>query len=426
MRSTTFILAAALLLTPCLRADELTVWGRPADNDPAERRLFDQEVAGFQASYQASHGRPIQVRALARRYVQQQFIAAMAGGKGPDVARVWVGAVRTLARLGILAPLDGEIKAWPRAAFIPAPLMQPAQLDGHSYAVPCDSYFQCLLIRRDLWLAAGLDLKRTPANWDELREAARRLTKPQLNQAGLGFPARTDAFLDLLWQAGGEVLRQQPDGRWACAFQENPGLSALSFLRRLRFEDGSLQTNPLASGDEISQLFALGHLGMMVGSPNQLSELILRYGMRPSQVLIAPLPAGPTGIRASHAGGDYLVVNAQASPEARAAAWEYVQSVLSPESQLMRWKGMREAAMPIFPGAFAVDIQVDDPSLALVKEGLPFLRSEPYFERWPLVKDQLDTLLMERAMTDADADLPALLNDSAQRVQQTLLDDPTL
>ena len=425
MRNSALILAAALLLAPCLRADELTLWGRPADNDPAERRLFDQEVADFQAGYQARHGRPIQVSSLARRYVQQQFIAAMAGGKGPDVARVWVGAVRTLARLGILEPLDDEFKAWPRAAFIPAPLMQPAQLDGHTYAVPCDSYFQCLLIRRDLYQAAGMDARHTPANWDELRDSARRLTKPQLSQAGLGFPARTDAFLDFLWQAGGEVLRQQ-DGRWACAFQEHPGLSALSFLRRLRFEDGSMQGNPLASEDEISQLFALGHLGMMVGSPNQLSEMILRYGLRPSQVLIAPLPAGPTGIRASHAGGNYLVVNAQASPERRLEAWEYMQSVLSPESQLMRWKGMREASMPIFPGAFAVDIQVEDPSLALVKDSIPYLRSEPYFERWPLVEDQLDTLLMERAMTDAGVDLQELLQECAQRVKETLLDDPTL
>jgi ABC-type glycerol-3-phosphate transport system substrate-binding protein len=330
-----------------------------------------------------------------------------------------------LARLGILAPLDEELKAWPRAAFVPAPLMQPALLDGHSYGVPCDSYFQCLLIRRDLYLAAGLDLKHTPANWDELREAARRLTKPQLNQAGLGFPARTDALLDFIWQAGGEVLRLQ-DGRWVCAFQENPGLAALNYLRRLRFEDHALQTNPLATSDEIGQLFALGHLGMMVGSPNQLSELILRYGMHPSQVLIAPLPAGPTGIRASHAGGEYLVINAQCPASRRAAAWEYVQSVLSPETQLKRWKGMREASMPIFPGAFSVDIQVEDPSLSLVQEGLPFLRSEPYLERWPLVKDQLDTLLMERAMTDAGVDLPALLKDCAQRVQETLLDDSSL
>ncbi len=165
---------------------------------------------------------------------------------------------------------------------------------------------------------------------------------------------------------------------------------------------------------------------MMVGSPNQLSELILRYGMRPSQVLIAPLPAGPTGIRASHAGGEYLVVNAQCPPARRAAAWEYAQSVLSPEAQLKRWKGMREAGMPVFPGAFSVDIQVEDPSLALVKESLPFLRSEPYLERWPLVKDQLDTLLMERAMTDAGVDLPGLLQDCARRVQETLLDDPSL
>jgi len=161
-----------------------------------------------------------------------------------------------------------------------------------------------------------MDPERPPATWDELRDAAKKLTLPSKGQAGFGFSPDANLFLDFVWQAGGELLRKDGQGKWDVAFQENPGVTALNFLHGLRFQDQVMQPNPLAGDDELKQLFALGKLAMMAGVANQMPDLITRFGMKPEDLILAPLPAGPTGIHASHSGGDYFII----TPKPRASS----------------------------------------------------------------------------------------------------------
>ena len=240
--------------------------------------------------------------------------------------------------------------------------------------------------------------------------------------AGFAFTPTAEGFMDFVWQAGGELLHTEADGSVRPAFQENPGITAMSFLRHLRFEDNVMQPNPLASRDELAQLFALGQVAMMMGVPNQMPDLISRYGLRPEDLLIAPLPAGPTGIQATHAGGDYYVVNAQASPERKAAAWAYIRSVLSPINQLRRWQRLNELKVPIFPGAFATTAQLNNlPQFKLVQDSLSVARSEPYLTNWPLIKDHLETTLLQKLFVTRKADVESLLKQAADEVQELYL-----
>jgi multiple sugar transport system substrate-binding protein len=399
----------------------LSVWGLPPSGDAQERGLFLEAVGEFEKSALAGTGGSVRVHAIERNFQQQQFVSVMAGGKGPDVAVVWAGALRTLAPLGILASLDEEIRQSSRFAFMNAALFEPSRIQGRTYGVPHDSYFQCLLIRKASYQKAGFDPAKPPATWAELEAAAIKMNLSG-SQAGFGFVPKADQFLDYLWQAGGEILRWD-QGRTLCAFQENPGLAALSFLHRLRHQQKVMQPNPLASSDEMAQLFAMGRVAMINAAPDLLHDLVLRYGMKHEDVIIAPLPAGPSGLRASHLGGGFYVVNAQVSPELKKVAFAFITHMLSPETQLKRWRGMQAMGMPIVPGAFSVDVQIDHPSLSMVKEGLQYLRAEPYHPNWPQMKDIIETAVLEKAMIDPHADLAAVLADAAQQVQTSLLDE---
>lgn len=413
--TTAFRLLVACLLAVPLGAATLTVWNQPPEAREAERRLWDEEAAAFSAAS------GVRVRAISRPYIQQQFVAVMASGKGPDVAHIWVGALPTLARQGLLAPLDAEIARWDQRDFVPPVLWHAARVDGRLYGVPRDSYVYVLLARRDRWTAAGLDPAQPPADWEALAQAARRMSDPARGVAGFGFAPTAEAFMDFVWQAGGELLREQ-GGRHRAAFHENPGITALSFLRGLRFERGVMQPNPLASRDELAQLFALGKVAMLMGVPGQMPDLINRYGLDPAQLLIFPLPAGPTGIRATHAGGDYYVVSAAASPEARRAAFAYIRSVLAPLNQLRRWQRMRELGIPIFPGAFSTTARLDHlPEFALVQDSLATARPEPYLPNWPLIKDHLESTLLQRLFIDRRADVEGRLRRAAEEVEELFL-----
>ena len=407
------LLALAGPLT--LGAGSLTVWNQPPEARPAERQLWDQEAAEFTQSS------GVTVKPIARDYVQQQFVSVMAGGKGPDVAHVWVGALPTLARQGLLAPLDDEVKGWSQAAYVPQALWDPARVDGHIYGVPRDSYTYILLVRRDLWVKAGLDPAVPPANWDALEADAKRLSDPAANVAGFGFAPTAEAFMDFVWQAGGDLLREQGGTTRAC-FHENPGITAMTFLRKMRFEDGSMQTDPLASREQLAQLFALGRVAMIMGVPDQMPDLISRYGLKPADLLLFPLPAGPTGLQATHAGGDYYVVNAGSDPAHRADAWAYIQAMLDPLNQFKRYKRMQALGIPLFPGAFSTTAQLNNlPEFKLVQDTLATARREPYLPNWPQIKDHLETTLLERLFTERDADVEGLMREAAQEVDELYL-----
>ena len=411
-----------LMLAPPLAAVELVVWNQPPEARPAERQLWDEEAADFARDYRAADGSQVELKAISRPFIQQQFVSVMASGKGPDVAHIWVGALPTLAREGLLAPLDKEAADWDQRDFIPPVLWEPAKLEGKLYGVPRDSYFYVLLIRRDLFLKAGLDPEHPPANWDELEADAKKLNDPAHGIAGFAFTPTAEGFMDFVWQAGGELLRTGPDGKLAPAFHENPGITAMSFLRKLRFEDRVMQPNPLASRDELAQLFALGQVAMMIGVPNQMPDLISRYGLRAEDLMLAPLPAGPTGAQATHAGGDYYVVNAQASPQRKAAAWAYIRHVLSPINQLRRWTRLNELKVPIFPGAFATTAQLNNlPQFKLVQDSLSVAKTEPYLANWPLIKDHLETTLLQKLFVTKDLDVEGLLKQAADEVQELYL-----
>ena len=416
------LLLALQLSAAALPALELTVWNRPPQARAAERRLWDEEAGEFAVSWARESRDPgFRINAISRDYIQQQFVAVMAGGKGPDVAHVWAGALPTLARQGLLARLDGETAAWDQRDFVPQVLWDPAKVDGGIYGVPRDSYVTVLLVRKDLWVKAGLDPAIPPADWQALEDDARRLNDPAHGVAGFGFAPTAEAFMDFVWQAGGELFRDE-DGRTKPAFQENAGSAALTFLRRLRFDDSVMQPNPLASRDELAQLFALGHVAMMMGVPNQMPDLISRYGLDPGRLLLFPLPAGPTGQKATHASGEYYVINAAAGPQVKAAAWAYIKAMLSPINQLFRWKRMRELGIPVFPGAFSTTAQLNNlPEFQLVQDTLSSARSQPYLPNWPLIKDHLETTLLQRLFTERDADVPAGLRQAAQEVEELYL-----
>ncbi len=416
------IMLALLATAQAMAKSRLTVWNRPGTARMAERGLWDDELEAFSVSQQDKTRGDLFVKAISRNYIQQQFVTVMAGGKGPDVVHVWVGSLSTLARQGFLSPLDDLLATWNLKDQIPELFWEPARVGGKTYGIPFDSYFYTLLIRRDLWVAAGLDPERPPATWDELAEAARKLTDRGQARSGFGFIPTADFYLDFVWQAGGDLLRQDADGTWAPAFQENPGVTALNFIRDLRFKDKVMQPNPLASTDELMQLFAMGQVAMMPGVANQMPELISRYGMKAEDLIIAPLPAGPTGLKASHAGGDYFIINAQTEGPARQAAWDYIQHVLSPLNQLAKWDQMKKRQIPIFPGAFSVATNlVNQPEFKLVKDALSYARVEPHVENWPRIKDYIESMVLQRAMTDPDADLPSLLEEAARVVRASLL-----
>src|SRR5581483_6231209 len=267
----------------------LTLWNVPPKSLPLDRQIWDETVSRFE-----KENPNIVIEGVEREYQPEEFITVMAGGKGPDLVKVWAGAIQTLASLGFLEPIDSYIQNWTQQDFINPALWQSTQVGGHLYGIPADTYFLFLLYRKDMFLKAGLNPEAPPATWDELVTDARALTNRDKGQYGLGLIPKTWYFQDFVWQAGGEMIRME-DGKPRAAFAEPQAVQALRFWKDLRWKYNVLQPDLLIQESELLHLFALGKVSMIFGVANQLPALISRYKIDPQTFGIAPMPAGPAG-----------------------------------------------------------------------------------------------------------------------------------
>jgi ABC-type glycerol-3-phosphate transport system substrate-binding protein len=199
-------------------------------------------------------------------------------------------------------------------------------------------------------------------------------------------------------------------------------LETLQFWHDLKYKYQVLPKNSLPTQENIAQMFALGKVAMMMGVAMQLPSLLNKYGLELKKTGIAPLPAGPDGARASHAGGEIYVINASISKEKQAAAWQYIEHELSPANQLWKWVRMNELKMTIFPGAFSASTNLlNMPEFAKVKEELQFVRNEPHLPDWLLIKDALDKDLLQALFVDEDIDIKNYVNEFTRRLNQQFL-----
>lgn len=392
----------------------LTLWNVPPKSLPLDRQIWEETVQQFE-----SENPGIKIDGVEREYQPEEFITVMAGGKGPDLVKVWVGAIQTLANLGFLEPVDSYIQTWSQKDYIKPVLLDSTKVGGHFYGVPADTYFLFLLYRKDLFAAAGLNPEAPPATWDELAAAAQTLTKRDQGQYGLGLVPKTWYFQDFVWQAGGEMTRVEND-KVHSAFFEPPAVQALRFWKDLKWKYKVLQPDPLMPETELLHLFALGKVAMIFGTENLLPALITRYKINPQSFGIAPLPAGPAG-RAAHLGGDVYVINATTSEEKKAAAWKWIEFELSPANQLRKWVRMHQLNMFIFPGDFssATDI-ANQPEFKMVKDALETARVEPHVNGWPQVRDLLDEDPLEDIFLDPEADPQQLLLTYAKEADRDI------
>lgn len=394
----------------------LTLWNMPPKSLPLDRQIWEETVAHFeQANPQ------IKIEGVEREYQPEEFVTVMAGGKGPDVVKVWVGAIQTLANLGFLEPMDSWMQNWGQKDFIKPVLMDSTKVGDLHYGVPADSFFLFLLYRKDLFAKAGLNPENPPATWDDLANDAKILTHRVRGQYGLGLVPKTWYFQDFVWQAGGEMVRLDAAGKARAAFGEAPAVAALKFWKDLRFKYDVLQPDVLMSEPELLHLFALGKVAMILGTENELPALVTRYKIDPQSFGIAPLPAGPAG-HAAHLSGDVYVINAADTAEKKAAAWKWIAFELDPLNQIWKWNRMHDLKMVIFPGAFSSAVQVANvPEFKRVQDAIDTARVEPHVNGWPQVRDLLDESPLQEVLLQADADPQALLTTYAREADREIL-----
>lgn len=159
-------------------------------------------------------------------------LMALAGGIAADIIFSLWHETRLNINEGYLMPLneyigedtngngwiDDDEAKWPFWEKIHPYAKQVATVDGKVYALPYPrTVFQALVIRADMFRAAGLDPAKPPEDWDKFLYMCQKLTDPKKEFPGARFQRGQRAiflttaswqWIAWLWAAGGQTLTQ--------------------------------------------------------------------------------------------------------------------------------------------------------------------------------------------------------------------------
>ena len=339
--------------------------------------------------------------------LEQKLLTDIAGGTAPDLSIIGTRWLVGYVEEGVAEPLDQYMSEAFKDRFIDV-FLAPSVIDGTTYGLPVAASARAMYYNRELLEQAGI--AEPPATWQELEEAANKISALGDDIAGFGIQGRnieTDAYwYYALWTFGGDILE---DGRSGIASEE--AVEAASFYKSL-IDQGVTQPEPTNyDRQDIERLFKQGKLGILLSGPwlrGQLAEEApdLDYG-------IALIPEGVT--KATYGVTDSIIMFS--SSEVKEEAWMFLEEAAFTEEWRRRFT-LEEGFLPVFKSVAEDPHFADDPQLKAFTDLLPYANFAPTIARWEEMADATSRALQRIYLGDAEPE--AALRDAAAEVDELL------
>ncbi|HVC35423.1 MAG TPA: ABC transporter substrate-binding protein [Chloroflexota bacterium] len=213
---------------------------------------------------------------------------AIAGNAVPDIVQtdlVWVPIMIDSQKTLALDDYFKEAK-FDITDFFDALLQYDQGEDGKYYAIPMDTNNIQLFYNKKLVADAGLDFEKSPPQtWDDLTEAAGKLTSSSKKQWGLDLGAETtqgaqgalaNRHMCMTWQAGSKYFDDKggrPE-RGAAAFNKDGGVPAWQWNVDIIQKTKAVPIQPPQNG------FVTGYEGMNYNGPWAIPDTLRLIGSK--------------------------------------------------------------------------------------------------------------------------------------------------
>ncbi len=282
------------------------------------------------------------------------------GDKAPDV--MFLDNIPTWAgREGILEKVQPFVDRdkLDTNDFYPG-LLDLFRYDKALYGLPRDNDTKVIFVNLDMLQEAGLKVPEGGWTWQDLRQAALKLTRRD-NQGNIiryGFAFEPNTWWRLwVWQNGGELYDNftPPLPPTKLLLNNKPASEAVQFFADLiNVDKVTPNYDQMGSGDQIASMFATGKLAMAFGNHTNIAV----YGKTPGlRWDVVPLPAGKKRVNVLGGAGYTIHKNSKHKDE----AWAFVKWLTGPVGQ-----------------ALFADTGLLVPARRTVREDNLFLRQQPY------------------------------------------------
>lgn len=269
------LLAVMMLMTCVLTAtaEELsgtvTMWSFPLS--PDDQAMFAPIIEAFNKLH-PNVTIDIQHLPWSGRY--EKMLTAIAGGEAPNVVYLNDFQVPLFASTDNLVPMTDLYTVDELNAMYTEGSLNAISYNGTVYAMPILQNSLGYMYNVDLFKEAGLDPDNPPATWDELMDAAAKLTKTDANgeiiQAGIRYdlnrPSPITSIMNFVWQAGGNILDENNN----VIINSEASVKALNFVKSI-FDNGYAQKSNMTGG---GFEFASGKVGIELDvEPNKVVQV---------------------------------------------------------------------------------------------------------------------------------------------------------
>jgi ABC-type glycerol-3-phosphate transport system substrate-binding protein len=255
------------------------------------------------------------------------------GAGGATIAGIYDAWLPDLAKDQLVAAVPDAIAADTKANW-PAGVIGAASIGGVLYGIPNEIDVYALNYNKKLFAEAGIT--EAPKTWDEFLAAAEKLTDKSKGQQGFGLINSWAAgvlhpFSSLLVSNGGDLV---VDGKPTLDSEAAKQTFELyEKLIKSGYSDPAMATADANTTGPFLDSFVSGKTGMIIMANWWESALKAGMGDSFADIATGPIPVGPSGDAARSISYSWMtVVNAKASAEEQAAAWDFLNWLNGPES----------------------------------------------------------------------------------------------
>lgn len=199
--------------------------------------------------------------------INQVIQTKVQSGDAPDILNI--DAYASYATDDLLYPVEEVVSPEVLEDFQPS-FAENASLDGTMYGMPLIASARSLFYNTDLFEQAGV--AEPPKTWDELYDAADKITALGGGVVGYGMPLGSEEA-----QAETSIFVFGNGGSWGDAEEitvdTEENVEAVTFMKKM-IDDGLTEEDP-GSQDRtpLLNVFKQGKIGMMVGLPPTVTEI---------------------------------------------------------------------------------------------------------------------------------------------------------
>ena len=167
--------------------------------------------------------------------LQAKLPTAISTNTAPDFVLMGIEYIYSICQINdMIIPLDDF---WEKTGLDESNYLEnvvdKSKVDGTYMVFRCSIIFSISIIIKIYLRRPGLDPEQPPTTMEELAEDAKKLTNPDKNQYGIGFPTDYASYCEYLWSNGGDVVSE--DGK-ENNLNSEANIKTLEWIQEFSFE----------------------------------------------------------------------------------------------------------------------------------------------------------------------------------------------